>query len=171
MIEYVFFHIFAFFGQTHPIIMLKEHWCLLASNFTPTAGSWLNVVGKCVIYKLGLQYPTLTRLLQAMFSDLPSHSHLRNYHVHLFSYISTRSCFPPSPENIVFDRFKFVASHFHLHIDGLGHKPFKSGQAFFFRTMIKTIKHIGHKTSISVGRLEAAQNVYLSRPETCCFRT
>ena len=41
----------------------------------------------------------------------------------------------------------------------------------FFRTMIKTIKYIGHKTSISVGRLDAAQNVYLSRPETCCFRT
>ena len=41
----------------------------------------------------------------------------------------------------------------------------------FFRMMIKTIKHIGHKTSISVGRLDAAQNVYLSRPETCCFRT
>ena len=41
----------------------------------------------------------------------------------------------------------------------------------FFRTMIKTIKHIGHKTSISVGRLDAAQNVYLSRTETCCFRT
>ena len=33
----------------------------------------------------------------------------------------------------------------------------------FFRTMIKTIKHIGHKTSISVGRLDAAQNVQLSR--------
>ena len=41
----------------------------------------------------------------------------------------------------------------------------------FFRTMIKTIKHIGHKTSISVGRLAVAQNVYLSRPETCYFRT
>ena len=41
----------------------------------------------------------------------------------------------------------------------------------FFRTMIKTIKHIGHKTSISVGRLDAAQNVYLSRPDTWCFRT
>ena len=53
-----------------------------------------------------------------------------------------------------------------LDIDGLGHKPFKSGQAFFFRTMIKTIKHIGHKTSISVGRLDAAQNVQLSRRET-----
>ena len=52
------------------------------------------------------------------------------------------------------------------HIDGLGHKPFKSGQAFFFRTMIKTIKHIGHKTSISVGRLDAAQNVQLSKRET-----
>ena len=37
---------------------------------------------------------------------------------------------------------------------------------FFFRTMIKTIKHIGHKTSISVGRLDAAQNVQLSRRET-----
>ena len=36
----------------------------------------------------------------------------------------------------------------------------------FFRTMIKTIKHIGHKTSISVGRLDAAQNVQLSRRET-----
>ena len=36
----------------------------------------------------------------------------------------------------------------------------------FFRTMIKTIKHIGHKTSISVGRLDAAQNVQLNRRET-----
>ena len=52
-----------------------------------------------------------------------------------------------------------------FNIDGLGHKPLKSGQAFF-RTMIKTIKHIGHKTSISVGRLDAAQNVQLSRRET-----
>ena len=41
----------------------------------------------------------------------------------------------------------------------------------FFRTMIKTIKHIGHKTSISVGRLDAAQNVYLRRHDTGCFRT
>ena len=59
--------------------------------------------------------------------------------------------------------------HFNVHtkllsmVSGTNHS---SLDRHFFGTMIKTIKHIGHKTSISVGRLDAAQNVQLSRRET-----
>ena len=42
---------------------------------------------------------------------------------------------------------------YNLHIDGLGHKPFKSGQAFF-------------QNDDKNDKTHRAQNVYLSRRET-----